>query len=165
MGRTRQVEMLRSGQRAPEFKLPDTHGRSWTLSEITSRAPALLGFFKISCPVCQFAYPYIERIFRAVGQDRLQIFGISQDDAAATSKFIRQFHLSFPVLLDSSAAGYAASNAFGISSVPSLFVIERDGFISLASQGWVKRDIEEIGRKVAVGVFKQDEVVPEWKAG
>ncbi len=57
------------------------------------------------------------------------------------------------------------SNAFGITNVPSLFLVEPDGVISLASQGFVKRDLEALGKRAGVEVFRQGEKVPEWKAG
>jgi hypothetical protein len=70
-----------------------------------------------------------------------------------------------PMLLDREEEGYPVSNAFGITHVPSLFLIEPDGTISLASEGFVKSDLESIGERAGVTPFRQDEKVPAWKAG
>jgi hypothetical protein len=70
-----------------------------------------------------------------------------------------------PTLLDREEAGYPASNRFGITHVPSLFLVEPDGVISLASDGFVKKDLETIGKRAGVKPFGPDENVPEWKAG
>src|ERR1700754_1566046 len=75
----------------------------------------LLVFFKISCPTCQLALPFLERQHRS-GQ--LVVYGISQDKADATAAFAKTFGLTFPILLDSAASHYPASNAYGISTVP-----------------------------------------------
>jgi peroxiredoxin len=93
------------------------------------------------------------------------VIGISQDDAEATSGFMRRFGVTFTTLLDLSSDDYPASNAYGISSVPSLFLLERDGTIARCFNGFSKRDFEEIGARVGVLPFGPDDHVPEWKAG
>ncbi len=93
------------------------------------------------------------------------MIGISQDDAVATLGFAKRFELTFPTLLDSSAEDYPASNAYGITSVPSLFVIEPDGTVSRSFAGFSKRDFEELGARAGVSPFGPDDHVPEWKAG
>ena len=94
-----------------------------------------MAFFKVSCPVCQLIFPYLERLSAGSG---LQVIGISQDDAADTQAFMRRFGLTLPMLLDRSEDGYRASNAYGISSVPSLFLVEQDGRISKEVAGFSK---------------------------
>ena len=44
------------------------------------------------------------------------------------------------MLLDTEESGYPASNAYGISHVPSLFLVERDGTIAWSMEGFVKRE-------------------------
>jgi peroxiredoxin len=137
-------------------------GGHTTLAEILSGGPALLAFFKISCPVCQMTFPFLERIY-ATG--RLHIFGISQNDAADTREFNTEFGVTFPTLLDSEDAGFPASNDYGISSVPTMFLVEPGGVITQAMEGWRKRDIEGLAAPAAAGLFRPGEYVPEWKAG
>ena len=68
--------------------------------------------------------------------------------------------------------GYAVSNAYGLTNVPSLFLIGQDGQIEITSVGWVKPEIEEINRKLAEAqqtplpeIFKPGEDVRPFKAG
>jgi hypothetical protein len=68
-------------------------------------------------------------------------------------------------LLDCEDEGYPASNAFGIEYVPSLFLVEPDGTISLASEDFVKSDLESIAAHAALPIFLASESVPAWKAG
>jgi peroxiredoxin len=51
--------------RAPEFRLPRADGGEIGLEEIIAQGPALLAFFKTSCPVCQLTFPFLERIHQA----------------------------------------------------------------------------------------------------
>jgi peroxiredoxin len=121
----------------------------------------LLVFYKISCPVCQLTLPYLNRL----AHGSLQIVTISQDDASATRRFQTRFGVDLPTHLDTADDGYPLSNSFGITHVPSIFLIEADGTISLASEGFVKADLESIAARAGVELFRADEAVPAWKAG
>ncbi|MDP3001100.1 MAG: TlpA disulfide reductase family protein [Bryobacterales bacterium] len=146
-------KLLQAGGRAPSLRL---------LEEVLAGGPALLAFFKVSCPVCQFTFPFLERI---ASGGSLRVFGVSQDDAKATARFAKEFGVTFPMLLDQEPAGYAASNAFGVSTVPTLFMVDAGGEVAFSGEGFVKRDLADLGRRAGVEVFRQDEPVPEWKAG
>ena len=162
-GRRRTKGLAATGAKAPQFRLSGSNGSARSLDDILAGGPALLAFFKISCPVCQLTAPYLERL--AANNAGLQIVGISQDDAGATRGFANRFGLTFPTLLDSSEDNYPASNAYGITSVPTLFVIEPDGTISRSFAGFSKRDFEELGARAGVTPFSPEDHVPEWKAG
>jgi len=151
-----------AGAKAPSFQLTGLDGSKRSLQEILNSGPALLAFFKISCPVCQLTAPYLQRL---AANHAVQVIGISQDDASATGGFTQRFGVTFPTLLDLSNEDYPASNAYGITSVPSLFLLERDGTISRMFAGFSKRDFEEIGARVGVSPFGPEDHVPEWKAG
>ncbi len=76
-----------SGQKAPLFTLPDLSGSAHSLSEALQRGPAVIAFFKISCPVCQFTFPFLERLYKTYKGTVVTFWGISQDDATDTSEF------------------------------------------------------------------------------
>ena len=135
-------KLLDPGSHAPDFRLPRLDGGTATLQEIIANGPAVIAFFKTTCPVCQLTFPFLERIHKA---GTLPVYAISQDDAEDSREFNREFGLTFPTLLDSARSGYLASNAFGISSVPTVFLLERDGGISRVIEGWSKREIEWLG--------------------
>ncbi len=157
-----QGAILSSGMHAPNFELKDLAGGSESLLQILERGPALLAFYKVSCPVCQMTFPFLERL---ANNDAVQVIGISQDNSKATGEFNARFGVTFLTLLDEAGEGYAVSNAFGIGSVPTIFVVETDGTISKSFAGFSKDDFEEIGRRVNVQAFRQDESVPRFKAG
>src|SRR5262245_39819391 len=123
--------MLREGDKAPEFDLPDLSGRRRSRAEISAGKPALLAFYKVSCPTCQYTVPFLERMYRGRANGDIEMYAISQDDAQSTIEFDREFGITLPTLLDKEEEGYPASNAYGLSHVPSLFLVEPDGRISL----------------------------------
>ncbi len=146
----RRIEILPAGSPAP------------AIGGLTAKGPLLVVFFKITCPVCQFTLPFLNRIHQA---GTLPVYGISQNDDADTREFTQEFGIEYAVLLDPEDADFPASNAYGISSVPSLFLIGQDGRIERAMEGWSRRDMEWLGARSRATVVRQDENVPEWKAG
>lgn len=154
--------MLGIGDTAPDFRLRDTLGREKTLPELTASKPALIAFFKISCPVCQYTFPFLERLAKS---DNIEVVGVSQDDLESTGEFRNELGITFITLLDEKRKGYPASNGFAISHVPSLFLVEPGGGISLAGEGFSRRDLEAIGKIAGVKPFVNGENVPEFKAG
>jgi thiol-disulfide isomerase/thioredoxin len=137
-------------------------GGESTLDGLLSNGPILLAFFKISCPVCQMTFPYLERLHNA---GVLPVYAVSQNDEEDTRWFHSEFGVTLPTLLDREENDFAVSNAFAISSVPTLFLIERDGTIARTIEGWVKQDIESLGEFAGVPVFREGDNVPAWKAG
>jgi peroxiredoxin len=158
----RKKTLVAPGAAAPPFALTGLDGATRTLQEILSAGPALLIFYKISCPVCQLTLPYLQRLS---ANPSIQVFGISQDDSSATRGFTQRLGVTFPMLLDQASEGYPASNAYGLISVPSLFLVESDGTVARSFNGFSKRDLEEIGARAGVAPFGPDDHVPEWKAG
>jgi peroxiredoxin len=171
LGGKKKMAALTAGTQAPDFTLPAMDGKQFSLREALTRGPVLVAFFKISCPVCQFAFPYIERIHQAYKNPSLTIVGVSQNDKKQTAAFIKEYGVTFPVLLDDTET-YPVSNAYRLTNVPSLFWIGPDGEIEISSVGWLRSDVEEIGRKAAqsgattpAAIFSAGESIPDFRAG
>lgn len=164
------MSALRVGKRAPEILLPTVQGEKFSLAAALQRGPVLAAFFKTTCPVCQLAAPYLDRIFRAYGNGKVTLVGVSQDPKADTAAFMKEYGVTFPVALDPESS-YPASNAYGLTHVPSLFLIEPGGKIAVSSVGWAKAEIDDVNGRIAraAGKPKADifdgNSVPEWKAG
>jgi peroxiredoxin len=159
-----------AGTKAPGFKLKGLDGKEYSLDALLQKGPVVAAFFKISCPVCQFTLPFLERLYKTYGSDGVTLLGVSQDDAKATKNFAREFGVTFPVALDEK--GYPASNAYDLTMVPTVFLIDTDGTAKISSMGFDKKDLETIaadlanGRKMApAALFRADETVPAHKPG
>ena len=157
--------MLSEGAQAPDFQLRDLSGNLRSRPAISGGKTVLLAFYKVSCPTCQYTFPFLERIYRGRSNRDIGMYAISQDDAESTREFDREFGITLPTLLDREEDGYPASNAYGLSHVPSLFLVEPDGLISVAIAGFDKKGMEALGRRLGKEPFEPDESVPEWKAG
>lgn len=162
---------LACGAKAPEFELKSLDGERFVLGDELARGAVVLAFFKVSCPTCQYALPFLERLYKAYGSKGVRIVGVSQNDAKETAAFIKEFGITFPVLLDDTRS-YLASNAYGLTNVPSIFLIAQDGEIEVSSVGWVKVDFEAINRRMAEAgkiapavMFRPGEDVRDFRAG
>ncbi len=151
-----------AGSPAPSFRLDGLDGRPHALADLAAQGPVALVFFKVTCPVCQFTLPFLERI---AASNSLRVVAISQDDAKATQAFHKRFGITFLTLLDDAANGYVVSNQYGITSVPALFLIEPGPIIGLSGNGFSKANLEELGRKAGIPPFRPGESVPEYKPG
>jgi peroxiredoxin len=155
--------MLQPGDSAPDISLPDLDGAAWKLQEALQHGPVVLAFFKISCPTCQLTLPFLQR-FADSPNGGPGMVAISQDGVPDSREFQQRFGVSMPTLTDA-PPGYSASNAFRISSVPSIFVIETDGRIASAVEGFNKAELEKLGGRFGVAPFRESDRVPALRPG
>jgi peroxiredoxin len=161
MAARKQLALVEPGSRAPDFRLPRLDGGSTSLTNLVAGAPVLLAFLKVTCPVCQMAFPYLERLHAA----GYRVVGISQNEPADTAEFNQEFGITFPTLLDAEESGFLVSNAYGISSVPTLFLIEPGATVTRVIEGWMKREMEWLGTQAGALLFQPGDRVPEMKPG
>ena len=152
---------LATGATAPAVMLTDADGVRRQLDSLLGTGPVVLAFFKVSCPVCQLALPFLGRL----AGGKLQIVPVSQDEPDATERFMNEFGLLMAALFDREEDGYPASNAFGISTVPSIFLIEPDRRISWSAVGFDKLQLERLAARAGRPIFYKTDMVPALKAG
>jgi peroxiredoxin len=162
---------LATGKKAPDFELKALDGKPFSLADALTRGPVALVFFKVSCPTCQYALPFYERLYKAYGNKHVMLVGISQNDSKDTAAFAKEFGVTFPILLDDTRT-YPVSNAYGLTNVPTIFWVAQDEEIEVSSVAWVKADFDQINRKMAeagkaapAAVFKAGEEVRDFRAG
>jgi len=162
---------LVNGAKAPEFELKTLDGKKFSLYEELARGPVVLAFFKVSCPTCQYAFPFLQRLYKAYQDKGVRLVGVSQNDATEAAAFAKEFGVKFTILLED-IRSYPVSNAYGLTNVPTIFWIAQDGEIEVSSVGWVKADFEQINRKMAemgktapAAMFQPGEEVRDFRAG
>jgi peroxiredoxin len=170
MGGEDEMTHIVAGKIAPGFSLKGLDGKEYSLGTLIERGPVVAAFFKISCPVCQFTFPFLERLYRRYGSEGVTFLGVSQDDARSTKDFATEYGATFPMVLDEK--GYPVSNAYGLTSVPTILLIDPDGTVRVSSTGFDKKDLETIAGELAerkripaAALFRPDEKVPANKPG
>lgn len=162
---------LLPGTPAPSIDLPTLDGNRFSLAEARKKGPVLAAFFKAACPTCQMALPYLERIYKAYPAGKFTMMGISQDEEDTAADFARTFGVTFPIALEDTS-DYRFSNAYGLTNVPSIFLVSPQGQVEASSVGWLRSEIEDLNVAVARAsgaevkpLFHPGEDVPEFKAG
>ncbi len=159
--------MIEVNQPAPDFTLPSlANGQIHFYG--TEAKTAFLVFYKYNCGSCRLALPFLQKIYNAYG-DAFFFTTIAQDGAKTTAGFMQEMSITMPVLLD--LPPYLVSNAYGIHTVPSIFLVDTSRVIRFAGFGFVKKEILDLSDILAeksgrpqIDVFG-NAAVPELKPG
>ena len=137
------------GDRAPDFTLPGTGDRTWSLSEFTGRPVVLVFYPGDDTPVCtKQLNSYNEGLEQFEGLDA-QVLGISAQDVASHQRFGGRHGLRIPLLADtdkSVAALYGTLGPLGFAR-RSVVIVDRDGlirYVHRAMAGLTYRPVDEL---------------------
>jgi len=115
---------LQRGQTAPPLQVTSTSGQRITNANYGGYV-LLVQFFATWCSPCRESIPAIIRINKKYGKQRFQVLGLSIDEKGdrVVKAFVTQQKITYPVAL----ADDALQEAYGVRSVPTLFLINRKG--------------------------------------
>jgi peroxiredoxin len=139
---------LEKGSMAPGFQLEDLDEKTRSLDDLESGDLLLLVFYHSGCPTCQMAMPFIGNLARGVKATNVMIWGVSQDEEDESERFAQVKGLSeMPVMVD--AEPYPVSQAYGLTNVPTLFLIDSERRIIDQSVGFASVDFVRFAQEVA----------------
>jgi peroxiredoxin len=120
---------------------------------------ALLVFFETDCPTCQLALPYLN----ALGNDAVQVIGLSQDDDARTQQFVKDMGISYRVAVDS---GWKFTAAYNPQSVPTMYLLDESGQVLQTLVGFDKAGLNALAKAVnRPAIAPENDGAPAWKPG
>lgn len=130
--------------KALDFTLYDQYGKEHKLSDYKGKT-IFLNLWATWCPPCRDEMPYIEELYKEYNKntDEVIILGVAspnlgqEGDAKHVKDFLKQEGYTFPVLLDE---GGSLVYQYGISSFPSTFIIDKDGYITQYVPGGMDKD-------------------------
>jgi len=143
----------RAGEVAPDFTFPDSGGQGQVrLGELVAGGgETLLVWMKTSCPTCRLTLPYIERLHaRVAGRDDVRVVVVAQDPPADVAEFRAEHRCpTVPVLCESPP--YPVADEFGLTHVPTLFLVGPDGVVRWSDTGFSRQGLEELAARLGAG--------------
>jgi peroxiredoxin len=94
------MSTVAAGKLAPSFELNSMEGEVYSLQSLLARGPMVGAFFKVSCPTCQYTFPFLERLYRQMAANGMLVVGISQDSARDSRNFAKHLGVTIPLLFD-----------------------------------------------------------------
>jgi len=111
---------------APDFTLRGMDGQNLRLQELRGRV-VLVNFWATWCGPCRLEMPSIQKLHREFKTRGLVVLGINQgEDVLKVRPFLKKNGYDFGILLD---AQQSVAGRYQVSSIPSLFIIDRTGTI------------------------------------
>ncbi len=130
--------MMPLGRRAPDFSLPDTDGRTVSLSDFETAPGLLVMFICNHCPFVKHLKAALAEFGREYGERGLAIVAIAsndieaypQDGPEAMAREKEEWGFPFPYLFDETQE---VAKAYGAACTPDFFLFDAD--LSLAYRG------------------------------
>jgi peroxiredoxin Q/BCP len=121
--------VLLAGDAAPSFTLPSAEGGG-PVADPWAGGPVVVAFFKTTCPVCQQAAPKVQ----ALADGGARVVAVGQDPPRALQRYAQRYGQHVETL--SEPEPYGTSDAFGLTTVPSLVLVGADGVVVDAVESW-----------------------------
>ncbi len=123
------------GARAPLFTLPDLNGRTISLEQFKGKV-VFLDFWAPWCIPCKEELPELDTLLKKYGEEGFVVIGMSVDTSDKdVLTFLKKVPLSVHILIDKKNE---VSDAYRVSSLPTGFIISRDGIIEYRHRGFDK---------------------------
>lgn len=121
--------MLKPGDRAPEFTLPDQDGRDRSLTSLLGDGPLILYFYPADfTPGCTAEACTLRDLHTDIQHAGLRVVGISPQSAASHKRFQEKYNLPFLLLADPGKtviAMYDVDGPFGIGVRRATFLVDQ----------------------------------------
>jgi len=125
---------------APQIRLLDLDGQAVSLADYTGSV-VLVNNWAIWCPPCKAEMPVLQDYYNDYRQKGFTLIGIEAGEPPAeVAAFVEEYGLSFPIWPDPTQSALVS---FRNSSLPSSYVIDRQGQIRLAWTGPISRAMLE----------------------
>ena len=127
--------MIRVGEKAPDFSLPDHKGEQVSLSDFRGRRVMLAFYPSDFSPVCSDQLSIYQEVKPGLDEAGLEVVGISIDHSWAHRAFRKQLNLDFTLLADFHPKGDVAErygaylSDYGTTN-RSLVLIDPEGVVS-----------------------------------
>ena len=131
------LRLLKDRKDPANFTLPLLNGGNRALSSFKGKV-VILNFWATWCPPCRAEMPSMEILYQRLKNQGLELLAVDiGEDQTVVRDYIGKGSYSFPVLLDRDTK---VSNQYGISAIPTSFILDREGKIISMIVGSIRWD-------------------------
>jgi cytochrome c biogenesis protein CcmG/thiol:disulfide interchange protein DsbE len=143
---------VRVNYSSPELTLTDIQGVTHSLSDFQGQV-VLVNLWATWCPPCKAEMPTLQAFHDKYADKGFTVIAINDGDPTSdVLQFVKDYQLTFPVWLDPTYS--ATEDAFKTLNLPSSFVIDREGIVSLS---WVGEINNKMLEKYVVPIIKENQ--------
>ena len=147
------VNATEIGQSAPSFILPTLKTDSPTALKQFAGKVIYLDFWASWCAPCRTSFPLLNQLHQKLKAQGFEVVAINLDeDKTLGEKFLQEIPVDFTVLRD--AKGEWADQ-FVVDSMPTSFIIDKNGVVQKIHHGFNSDDLKEIEAKITELLVKK----------
>jgi thioredoxin-dependent peroxiredoxin len=125
--------MLKAGDRAPDFTLPDADGSQVSLAALLAEGPVVVYFYPADfTPGCTKEACGIRDMHDDIAAAGMRVVGISPQDGASHARFRDRYKLPFTLLADPDKTvikAWGVDGPLGIGVRRATFLVGQDGLV------------------------------------
>ena len=130
---------------APDFTVYDAEGNEVKLSDYFGK-PIVLNFWASWCGPCQSEMPEFDQAWARLGEDvhflMVNMTDGSRETLEIASAYVAEEGFAFPVYYDTQ---YSAAIAYGVTSLPTTYFIDAQGYAVAQAMGAIDGDTLQTG--------------------
>lgn len=140
--------LLNVGEVSPSWKLIDSNGLEHQLSDYRGKI-VVIDFWATSCGPCIRAMPTLQKVYDQFKDRGVEVFGVNVWEESNAAEFMKRNSYTYGLLLN----GERVADAYGVPSLPTLYVIGPDGTIIHRVEGlddnlavFIESRLKELGK-------------------
>ena len=120
---------LSPGSPFPEFSVTDLEGKPLSLAAMKGKV-VLIDFWATWCGPCVAELPHVLKAYEKHHAQGFEIIGVSLDqDKTQLLSFLTREKMTWPQHLDGKEPGASLAAKYGVETIPSTFLLDREGKI------------------------------------
>lgn len=135
------------GEAPPDALGRDREGTEQTVSRHRGKV-VIVTFWASWCGPCRKELPILGKFQRIVGRDHLEVIAVNVKEPLSDYRSVVQANRDIDVTWIHDATG-VTSRYYGVTSIPNMFVIGRDGRIAHVHRGYNEDSIQVFVKEIA----------------